>query len=408
MSSMSIPWLSPFRSLRHRNYRLYFCGQVVSLTGSWVQTTAVMWLAYQLTNESKWTALVSAGQLLPTFFFGAWTGALADHFPRRLLLLTTQTALAVLALALSVLVFTAVIQPWSLLALSVVSGLVTAVDLPTRLSFVGDMVAPEDVANAVALNSISFNVARLVGPALASLLMWWGPGFCFLANSFSYAAVLAGLALMTLPKSIAAHKSGHSRSLLAGFVALQHKPSLAALIFMAGIMTLCGWPFLALLPALATHRLHLEEGGYSLMISGTGAGALAAALTVAAVTSERVRGSLIGLGVALVCSGLTGLSFADDLAVAVPCCGLIGMGMILFLATSQSVVQLSAEEASRGRILGIWAMTLSGSIPLGNLLAGWAADAWGEPAVLRLQGGTCAAAALSLLYLRAISRNHPR
>src|SRR5262245_51657036 len=185
-----------FRALRHRNYRLYFFGQLVSLTGSWMQTTALAALAFELTKQSRWPALITAAQILPTFLFGAWGGSLADRWPKRNLLLWTQGALLVLALLLAVLVLIEPV-PWQLLAVTLAAGIVQAIDLPARLAFVMDMVGREDVINAVALNSVLFNCARVVGPAVGvSLLHWLGPAVCFLANALSYVAVLWALAAM--------------------------------------------------------------------------------------------------------------------------------------------------------------------------------------------------------------------
>jgi len=186
-----------FRALRHRNYRLYFIGQLVSVTGSWMQTTAVTWLAYELTHQSKWPALVMAAQMLPTFFLGAWGGALADRLPKRSVIFATQAAFMALALLLAGLVFGGTIDRWQLLVITAAAGLVQAVDLPARLSFVNDMAGRDDLMNAVALNSLLFNVARLLGPALAGLLLpQLGAGACFLVNGLSYLAVLWALSRM--------------------------------------------------------------------------------------------------------------------------------------------------------------------------------------------------------------------
>src|SRR5207245_4709030 len=192
-----------FRSLRHRNYRLYFFGQMVSLTGTWMQNAALVWLAFRLTDESKWAALVSAAQILPTFFFGAWGGALADRWPKRSLIFLTQSAFLVLALLLAGLTFAQVITPWQLLLVNAASGLVQALDLPARLAFVMDMAGREDLMNAVALNSLLFNVARVVGPGISGFLMrWLAPEACFLTNALSYAAVLWALARMDITGSV--------------------------------------------------------------------------------------------------------------------------------------------------------------------------------------------------------------
>jgi MFS family permease len=268
-----------FRSLRHRNYRLYFFGQLVSLTGTWMQNAALVWLAFRLTSESKWAALVSAAQILPTFFLGAWGGALADRWPKRSLILVTQSAFLLVALVLAALTFAQIITPWQLFLVTLVNGLVQAIDLPARLAFVMDMAGREDLMNAVALNSLLFNVARVVGPALSGFLMrWLAPEACFFANALSYGAVLWALARMDIAGSVHhADRNKGLRALLEGLVYLVRRRELAFLMLLVITTAMCGWPSQSLLPALAQRVLGSDEVGYSWMLSGTGCGALAAA-----------------------------------------------------------------------------------------------------------------------------------
>jgi MFS family permease len=399
-----------FRALRHRNYLLYFTGQLISLLGTLVQSTALMWLTYQLTRQSGWTSLVAAVQVLPAFFLGPLGGALADHWPKRTLILWTQAIYLVLALVLAAFVLGGTVTCWHLLVIALANGLVNAVDLPSRLAFVMDMVGREDLVNAVALNSLLFNVARALGPALGGLLLTaLGAGVCFLLNGLSYFAVLAALAAMD-PAKLGAPPGGTGqehrglRSLLGGFGHVARKPRLACLILLAGVMTLFGWSFIVLLPALAQRQLGVKEQGYGLLLSGTGAGAFVAALLVASFGSlERRRLFLLG-GACLTTASLVGLSVARALPAAVVWCALLGCGLILFFATCQSVVQLSASDQNRGRIMGLWSMVICGALPLGNLLAGLAADRWTEAVVVRANGLGCAAAVLGLGVLFGLWR----
>ncbi len=394
----------PFRALRHRNYRLFFVGQSVSLVGSWVQMTALMWLAFDLTGTSRWPALVAAVQLAPAFLLGAWGGVLADCVPKRALVFQTQAALLLLALVLAGLVLAGAATVWHLLAISAAIGVVNAVDLPTRLAFLVEMVGREDLVNAVALNSLLFNVARAAGPALGALLLpVWGAGACFLLNAVSYVAVLAALARMRVaePAATPERPSGW-RALVAGFRFVAGHPRLGLLLPMTGAMALFGWPLLALLPALA-HRLGAGGGGYSSMLSAIGVGALAAALLVATFGSMRRRRAFLAAGVLVAAAGLAALSVVPTLPLAVCCCGLVGCGLILFFATSQSVFQLAAGDHNRGRVMGIYSIVLSGANPLGNLLAGPAADRWGEPLVLRVLGLAMVAVAAIVLLLWVVA-----
>jgi MFS family permease len=387
-----------FRSLRHRNYRLYFFGQLVSLTGTWMQNAALVWLAFQLTDESKWAALVSAAQILPTFFFGAWGGALADRWPKRTLIFLTQSAFLLLALVLAALTFAGIVTPWQLLLVTALNGLVQAIDLPARLAFVMDLAGREDLMNAVALNSLLFNVARVIGPAISGFLMrWLAPEACFFANGLSYAAVLWALARMDIAgSSHGTQQSKGLRALLEGLLYLAGRRELAFLMLLVAITSLCGWPSQTLLPALTRRVLGSNEIGYSWMLSGTGIGALTAAWTLATFGSMEERRQLIRAGIGCVSTGLIALSIAPNLPLAMGCCGLIGFGLILFLATSQSIIQLSSGEHNRGRVMAIWAMTQSGAVPLGSFLAGVAADRWNVPLVLQLLGLSCALAASGL------------
>jgi MFS family permease len=395
-----------FRALRHRNYRLYFLGQLISLLGTLVQSTALMWLTYQLTHESGWTSLIAAIQVLPAFFLGPLGGALADRCPKRSLIFWTQAIYLVLALVLAFLVLGGAATRWYLLVIALANGLVNAVDLPARLAFVMDMVGRDDLVNAVALNSLLFNVARALGPALGGLLLLeLGAGVCFLLNGLSYFAVLAALAAMDVD-GLGSPGPGKDRggllALLDGFGYLARKPALAGLVGLAGVLTLFGWSFIVLLPALAQRQLGVREQGYGLLLSGTGLGALVAALLVAKYGSlERRRLFLVG-GACLTTAAVFGLSLTRGLPAAVACCALLGCGLILFFATCQSVVQLSASDQNRGRIMGLWSMVICGALPLGNLLAGRAADLWTEAVVLRADALGCAATVVALVVLFAL------
>jgi MFS family permease len=267
-----------------------------------------------------------------------------------------------------------------------------------------DMVGRDDLTNAVALNALLFNVARVLGPALGGLsLVWLGPAWCFLLNGLSYFAVLWALAAMDLRESARPAGAGRGpHGLFSGFAYLAGRPRLAFLILLAGAVALFGWPFSSLLPALVQRSLGGRADAYSLLLSGTGCGALTAALTVAAFSAREGRRGFIGAGVVIVTLALLGLSGARTLPVAITCCALIGYGLILFLATTQAVVQLGADDWHRGRVMGVWAMILSGAIPLGNLLAGFAADRWGEPRVLCGEGLACVTTALALRLLLGV------
>lgn len=393
-------WLAKtFRALEHRNYRLYFFGQMVSFTGSWMQTTALMWLAFELTGKSRWPAAMAAAQLLPTCILGPWGGWAADRWPKRRLILLTQASFTLQAFALSAVTLAGSATAWGLLGLTLASGIVQAVDLPARLAFVTELAGRDDLMNAVGLNSLLFNVARALGPALAApFLYFFGPGVCFLLNGLSFLAVLWALARMDPAALITSAGAGPRPSgpVWSGFTYLARRPDSAFLIGLAGVVCVGGWPFLALLPGLARRALQSGSDAYGAMLSGTGLGALAAAWTLARTGRPAHWRRIVTCGMVLLTTALLGLALCRSAVLAVGASAAVGFGLILLMVTGQSVVQLSADDAHRGRVMAVWAMVVSGAIPLGNVLTGWAADAWGEPVVLGIQGLGCAALAAML------------
>src|SRR5262249_31169940 len=270
------------------------------------------WVAYDLTSESRWVALIAATQNLPMVLLAGLGGALADRFPRWLLILVTQSAFLTVTLLLTAFVAGGLATPMLLLAFAAATGVVHAVDLPARLSFVKDMVGRDDLMNAVALNSFQFNIARILGPWLGGVvLVAAGPWPCFLANALSYGAVLIGFGLMHVPAAEASPSAGSSSgSVLGGLRCLAAQPALATLVLLAGAVSFFGWPFMELLPALARNYLGEQEVGYSRMLSATGVGALTAALTVATFGSPAGRKPFLAAGVCAVALGLIGLSLS--------------------------------------------------------------------------------------------------
>ncbi|MFO0842068.1 MAG: MFS transporter [Gemmataceae bacterium] len=398
----------PFRALRHRNYRLYFTGQLVSLTGSWVQAAALTWLAYELTGQSGFTGLVTAAQILPMLGLSVWGGSLADRWPRRSLIFLAQTGLLALALGLAALVALDAVTPSRLLAVSLLIGVVNAIDTPARLAFVVDMVGHDDLMNAVALNSLVFNVARALGPAVGAWLMVRiHLAGCFLINGLTFVALLAALLAMRLPPRAGPRARAKDVPLLDGFRHLRNHPTLILLLFLAGSVAFFGWPLLSLLPAFADRQLDEGSAGYSLMLSAIGAGALLGALVVATFGTPQRRRWILGGGVTLGAAALAALAFTRTLPSAALFCGLSGGGLIVFFATGQATMQLGAGEHNRGRVMGIWLMVLSGAQPAGNLIAGAGADRLGVPLMLLVGAAGIGLTSLAVLGLLAWMRERP-
>ncbi|MBX9626619.1 MAG: MFS transporter [Gemmataceae bacterium] len=401
-----------FRSLRHRDYRLYFAGQLVSFTGSWVQNAALMWLVYHQTDDLRWPSYLLVAQVGPTVLLGTWGGHLADRLPKRRLIQLTQAAFLLNAVILAILAAAGWALPGLILGLQVLNGLVQAVDLPARLAFVPDLVPRADLINAVGLNSLLFNGARAVGPAVAGLLFaaarHLAPGAdpvvagavgCFGLNAVSFVAVLFALRGIHQPGE--PHPDHAGASTWDGLRYLAAHPKLGGLVLLTLLLCVFAWPTLTLFPGYTRTVLGRDETGYTTLVSGLGAGALVAALTTATFGTAARRGGFLVLGAAAAAGGILGLSLAADLRVAAGWAGCVGFGLILFLSTGQSTLQLAVPDDRRGRVMAVWAIMLSASAPLGHLLAGQAADAVGVVPVLGGMAAGVGAVALGLAALTA-------
>jgi MFS family permease len=409
-----------FRSLRHANYRRYFYGQIVSFTGSWMQSAALMWLLYDRTGDVRWPSYLLVAQVGPTVVLGAWTGHLADRFPKRTLVMLTQTAFLVNAVALAALVAGGWAAPLLVLALQLLSGVIQAIDLPTRLAFVPDLVPKDDLINAVGLNAMLFNSGRAVGPAATGVMFLlaaaaaphlpaWGhldpvalgAVGCFALNAVSFLAVLLALWRIEVPGRPDADPHPDRGSAWAGVRYVAARPRLAGLVGLTFVLCAFAWPVLTLFPAYTRTRLGLAEGSYSFLVSALGGGALVGALGTATFGTTGRRGAFLVFGAAAAAAGLAGLASTTAQAAAVAWAGCVGGGLILFLSTAQSALQLSVPDETRGRVMALWAMTLSASAPVGHLAAGQAADALGVAPVLAGMAAGCLLVAVALLAVVA-------
>src|SRR5512136_1881249 len=286
-----------FAALKHRNFRLFFAGQLVSLTGSWMQNTAQGWLVYQLTGSKVLLGTVAAVGSLPMLLLSVWGGSVADRHPKRTVIYFTQTGMMLLAFAFAALVWSGHIQPWHILVLAALGGVAMAFDMPARQAFTVEMTSRDDLMNAISLNSSIFNGARVIGPSVAGFLMAHvGIAWCFLLNGLSFVAVLAGLLMMRLPKFVAPGEARSTgRHVVEGFAYVAGHRRVRLLLLLLGVVGIFGWSYSVLLPAYATDILHVGERGYGAPLSGHGVGALLGALTVATYGS-RVRPRLMILG----------------------------------------------------------------------------------------------------------------
>ncbi len=389
LRNLSLP--SGFSALAHRNYRLYFFGQAVSVTGTWMQSLAMSWLVLSLTSSPIALALVNVLQFAPTLILGLVAGVVADRVPKRALLVVTQSTNAIGSALIAILIWTDHIDLWHIYAIALLVGVSTSFDMPTRQAFVSDMVGREDLANAIALNSTLFNMGRLVGPALAGIVLGaFGVAICFAIDAFSYAAVIASLLMMrNLPKLSQVKNRNPIESLREGLSYVRATPVVGYLVVFAGMLGTFGVNFNVWMPLLAKQDLGTGPGGFGLLMSSLGIGSLTGALTLAFrsrnVNTNRliVTGLILGAG-ELTLGIATGLT--TSLVIAMIVSAVVGFGLTSTMSMANTVVQSTAPDALRGRVMSVYVMVSAGASPLGALLAGAVAGWFGTPLSI-LMGG---------------------
>jgi MFS family permease len=386
-----------FRSLHVRNYRLFFYSQLVSLTGTWMQTTAQSWLVLKLTDSGVALGVMIALQFLPMLLFGVWGGVLADRLDKRRTLIWTQSAAAVLAVVMWVIVLTGVVDVWMIDLLAFLLGLVTVVDLPTRQAFVMEMVGTDELANAVGLNSAVFNAARLVGPAVAGVLIHViGLSPLFLFNAISFVPVIGGLAAMRPDELVRHAPAPRARGQIReGLRYVWNSPVLRSTLLVCAVVTTFGFNFIIVLPLMAKNVFHGGAGLYGALLAVMAAGSLAGALTAA----NRARPSRT----LLVSSAVTFAVFCMAASVApnaIACAVLLvplGAASMVFLTTANSTLQLNSQHDMRGRVMAIYALVFLGSTPIGGPIVGWISQEWGARAGLFVGGAASLVAVLAVM-----------
>jgi len=385
-----------FRALRHRNYQLFFGGQLISLTGTWMQSVAQSWLVYRLTGSAALLGFVGFAGQIPVFLLAPIGGAVADARGRHPILVATQTASMLLAFVLAGLTLAGRVQVWHVFAIAALVGMVNAFDIPARQAFVADMVGRGDLVNAIALNSSMFNGARIVGPAVAgALVASIGEGWCFFLNGVSYVAVIGGLLLMRLDARASGGRRGSGvANISEGFRYVAGTAPVRALLLMLGLVSLAGMPYAVLMPVFADKILHGGPRALGLLMGASGVGALAAAGLLA--TRDGIRG--LGRWVALAAAGF-GVSlmlFASSTTLWLSAAALVPTGfcMMLQMASSNTLIQSMVPDSLRGRVMSIYSMMFMGMAPFGALLAGTLADRIGAPASVAGGGIVCVLGAL--------------
>ena len=381
-----------FRSLRYRNFRLFFGGQSISLIGTWIQRIALPWLVYDLTDSVVLLGIVGFAGQIPTFLLASYAGVIVDRRNRYRILIATQVLAMIQALALALLVFSGSIQVWEIVLLSVMLGFINAFDMPSRQSFMVEMVEKkEDLGNAIALNSTMVNGARLLGPSIAGVLIsLTGEATCFLINGLSYLVVIASLLNMKIiPKEKKQKDSKIIAELKEGFrYTFGFKP-VRFIILLLALVSLMGMPYSVLMPVYAKEILHGSSHTFGFLMGASGLGALSGALYLASRRNAAGLEKIIPVSAVVFGTGLILLSVSGVFWIASLVMILTGAGMMMVMASSNTVIQTVIDDSKRGRVMSIYAMAFMGTAPFGSLISGALAKAIGTPLTLAIGGFSC-------------------
>ncbi len=389
-----------FRALLHRNFQLFFSGQLISLIGTWMQTVAQAWLVYRLTGSSLLLGSVGFASQFPVFLVAPLGGIVADRCHKQRVVIGTQIASMILAFILSLLTLTGTVQVWHIFVLAASLGVVNAFDIPGRQAFLVDMVGKDDLMNAIALNSSMFNGARIIGPAIAGILVARiGEGWCFFANAVSYIAVIAGLMLMRVqhrPRRKTASPLAH---LVEGFRFVRQTRPIRAILLLLGLISLVAMPYTVLMPIFADKILHGGARGLGILMGATGVGALLGALTLAA--KRGVHG--LGRWVAIACGGfgvsLILFAFSHRFWLSAALLMPVGFCMMLQMSSSNTLIQSMVPDELRGRVMAVYSMMFMGMAPFGAFLGGALADRLGAPITVSM-GAVASIGGAAIFWMR--------
>jgi MFS family permease len=376
------------RALRHRNFQLFFGGQLISLVGTWMQSVAQAWLVYRLTGSSLLLGAVGFSSQIPVFLVGPIGGTITDRHNRHRLIIATQTASMILAFILAALTLTRLVQVWHIFVLAALLGVVNAFDIPARQAFLVEMVGKDDLMNAIALNSSMFNGARIIGPAVAGVMVAAvGEGWCFFANAISYLAVIASLLMMHVrPPERPARTASTLENIIEGFQYVRETGPIKALLMLVGLVSLVGMPYAVLMPIFADQILHGGARGLGLLMGATGIGALLGALMLAAKRGLRGLGkwvavSSMGFGASLILFSFSRW-FWVSFAALLP----VGFTMMVQMAACNTLIQSMVPDQLRGRVMAVYSMMFMGMAPLGAFFAGALAEHLGAPTTVAIGG----------------------
>ena len=408
MASKTSRYAHAWRALRHRNFRLFFTGQSISLIGTWMTRIATSWLVYRLTGSALLLGVVGFAGQIPTFLLAPFAGVLVDRLNRRNLLVWTQILAGLQSLAMAALTLAKIITIHEVIALSAFQGLINAFDMPGRQSFLVQMVEDkQDLGNAIALNSSMVNTARLIGPALAGLVIAAvGEGYCFAIDGFSYIAVVVSLLMMQVPAStIKRAASSMFDQLKEGWSYVTAFSPIRTILTLFALISLMGMPFIVLMPIFASQVLHGGPHTLGYLMGASGVGALISAISLALRKSVRGLTTMIQISAFLFGSGLILFGLSHHLVLSLLLMLVVGFGMMQGLAASNTVIQTLVPEDKRGRVMSYYTMAFVGMAPFGSLLAGYLAHRVGAPHAVIITGTFCILGAIWFTtQLKAIRR----
>lgn len=388
-------WATTLRALRHRNFQLFFSGQMISLTGTWMQTVAQAWLVYSMTKSALLLGSVGFASQIPVFLIAPFGGITADRMNRQRLVIATQISSMILAGILAWLTLSGRVHVWHIFVLAALLGVVNAFDIPSRQAFLIDMVGKEDLMNAIALNSSMFNGARVIGPAVAGILVARiGEGWCFAANSISYIAVITGLLLMKVHCVPRASKLSPMADIIEGFRWVNQTRIIRALLLLIGLVSLVGMPYTVLMPVFADKILHGGARGLGILMGATGVGALFGALTLAAKTGIKGLGRWVALTCASFGISLFLFSFSHSFWLSAALLLPAGYSMMLQMACSNTLIQTMVPDQLRGRVMSVYSMMFMGMAPFGAFFGGALAHRVGAPITVAVGGVACVLGAI--------------
>lgn len=393
-SALAREFANTFRSLKYRNYRLYFIGQLLSLSGTWMQSVALSWLVYRLTHSALMLGLVEGATLFPVMLFGLLGGWVADKADKKKILLIAQLLSMCQAILLAVLTYTNQIEVWHCICLALFIGTINAFEIPCRQSFLPDLIERQDLVNAVSLNSSIFNGARIIGPAIAGIMVpLVGEASCFFLNAASYLSTMVAYLLInaTHGRDLPLDKK-HGLKEAANFILAS--PTIMRLLFLGSIVSLCGMNYNVLMPVFASDILHGDIRTLAALRSGAGLGAFAAALMLASRGKGEVLKLHIGYSTMLFSAFLIAFAWAQQYIYCQILIVFVGFFLTTQLSGGHSLIQLSAKDELRGRVLSIYLIIMMGASPVGSFIIGWSAHKWGAPPVVTVCACICMLAGL--------------